>query len=149
MTRSTPEEQLKALGWELRGDFEREPVEDGMEHEAEHTLERAFRDIQETPLTGWLEETCTDHGSPALASSVLRCLAVMEKPGRPEWRAGLVARALASDDLEIREAGIQAAEHWAEPGTTEALAAHEEPAPLAQELCPGSPGRYNGNYPAH
>ena len=49
-----------------------------------------------------------------------------------------MARALASDDLEIREAGIQAAEHWAEPGTTEALAAHEEPLPWLRRHARGA-----------
>ena len=127
MTGPTPEEQLKALGWELRGDFERQPVKDGMEHEAEHTLERAFRDIPQKPLLQWLEDACTNADRPAFASSALHCLAVIKKPGTPEWRAGLVARALASDDIEIRDQAIQAAEQWEEPGATEALAAHDEP----------------------
>ena len=86
MTPPTPEEQLKDLDRELRGNFEREPTLDGMEHEAKHTLERALRDIPEEPLLRWLEEACTDQSRPAFASSALRCLAAIEKPGRPEWR---------------------------------------------------------------
>ena len=47
--------------------------------------------------------------------------------GTAAWRAGLVHGALASDDMELRDAAIQAAEFWGDPGLREILADHSEP----------------------
>ena len=47
--------------------------------------------------------------------------------GTAAWRAGLVHGGLASDDIELRDAAIQAAESWGDPGLQQILAAHSEP----------------------
>ena len=118
---------LAKLLYHLQADFENEPVEDGMEHQAEHTLTEALEEQAPQELLPWLTELCTNMSSPAMASSVLRCLSSLPLPGTPEWRAYTVRQALASSDIEIRDAAMQAVEHWGEPALAEVLRTHEEP----------------------
>ena len=125
-TTNTPTAKATLLH-HLQADFEHEPVEDGMEHEAEHTLKQALADNPDPGLPEWLHEFCTDASKPAFASSVLRCLSQLEHPNTPEWRAGLVRDALSIDDIEIRDAAIQAVEHWEESTLVDVLKAHQEP----------------------
>ena len=47
--------------------------------------------------------------------------------GTTVWRAELVSCGLASDDIELRDAALQAAESWRDPGLRQILAAHSEP----------------------
>ena len=114
----------------LLADFGNEPVEDGMDHEAERTLGGAFGpDSQHDPqdLMDQLLELCTDVSQPTFASSVLRCLSRLDLPGTPEWRQQVVANALRTNDVEIRDAAIQAVEHWQEQPLVNVLKEHHEP----------------------
>ena len=111
---------------QLQADFVAEPVEDGMEHEAERTLARALGKDKAGSVFGWLLEFCTDVGQPEFASSVLRCLSSLEPPGTPTWQANLVTTALSKDDVEIREAAIQVVEHWGEGHLLEILERHQD-----------------------
>ena len=110
----------------LQADFAAEPVEDGMDHEAERTLQRALNEHLQDEVLGWLLEFCTDVQRPSFASSVLRCLAYLDLPGSKEWRGDLVRNALLQDDAEIREAAIQAVEHWEESALVDLLQTHQD-----------------------
>ena len=111
---------------DLLADFIAEPVEDGMHHDAERTIERAFKEIPEDQVLGWLLEFGTDVERPSFASSVLRCLSSLEPPGTEDWRVNLVRTALDKDDVEIREAAIQVVEHWEEISLIEVLQLHND-----------------------
>ena len=110
----------------LRADFNAEPVEDGMDHEAERTLQNAFNEYSYDELLIWLLEFCSDSDHPVFASSVLRCLACIPLPGSKEWRITLIENALIQDDVEIREAAIQAVEHWEEIDLINLLQKHHD-----------------------
>ena len=110
----------------LQADFVAEPVEDGVDHEAERTLARALSGNTEGNVFDWLLEFCTDESQPEFASSVLRCLSSLEPPGTPIWRANLVRTALGKDDVEIREAAVQVVEHWGEDHLLDVLRGHRD-----------------------
>ena len=116
----------QSILFELQADFTAEPVEDGMNHEAENTLARALEQEPEEYLLPWLEEFSTDENNPAFASSVLRCLGRLPLPGTPAWRTSLIASALTKDDVEIRDAAIEAVEQWEELPLIHVLKAHQE-----------------------
>ena len=80
---------------ELEADFAAEPFEDGMDHEAENTLARAFAGIEARYLLALLTEFCTDITSPNFAASILRCLGRLNEPGTQAWRTQLISEALA------------------------------------------------------
>ena len=111
---------------ELHADFVAEPLEDGIDHEAERTLARALSENTEGSVFDWLLEFCTDADQPEFASSVLRCLSSLEPPGTPTWRADLVRTALSKDDVEIREAAVQVVEHWSEDHLLDVLRGHQD-----------------------
>ena len=127
------------MTWELQADFQNEPLEDGMNHPAVQTLERWLTPEREEELIQTLEKICRDEQHPALAANTLKCLAGMERrPGTPERRAGFIRTALHSGDMEIREAGVDAAEHWdGEPEILELLRAHQDPTEWIQEYVNG------------
>lgn len=126
MAPSKPLSPKQSLLFELQADFTAEPVEDGMDHEAENTLARALQETGEENVLPWLEEFSTDESSPAFASSVLRCLSRLPHPGNTAWRAKLISTAMAKDDVEIRDAAIQAVEQWEEQALVDVLKAHHE-----------------------
>ncbi len=111
---------------DLLTDFIAEPVEDGMHHDAERTIARALKEIPEDQVLSWLLEFSTDVERPSFASSVLRCLSSLERPGTEDWRVNLVRTALEKDDVEIREAAIQVAEHWEDISLIEVLQLHND-----------------------
>ena len=125
----TAEDTKSHLAREITGDFRNTLYEGGMEHPAERTLERWLTPDREADTLPALEEICLDEQRPALAADTLKCLAVLERrPGDTRWRAELVRRALASDDIEIRDAAIQASEHWTwEPEIMIVLMKHKDP----------------------
>lgn len=63
---------------------------------------------------------------PIFAASVLRCVSRSNPIGNSEWRAKVVATALGSKYLEIREAGVRAAESWADSELRTLLMKHNE-----------------------
>ena len=122
---------------ELQADFTAEPVEDGMDHEAENTLARVLSDDTRNNVLDWLLEFCTDSEQPTFASSVLRCLANLDHPGSEAWRIRLIKTALGEDDVEIREAAIQTVEHWGESVLVEVLKAHHDEDPWLRRYVQG------------
>ena len=126
-TRSTTREQLSS---ELRTAFEVHPFENGIEHAAEEII--ALASHNEWVFT-WFRDFCTDMERPSFAASVLRCLGRDPRIGSEEWRCGLIQEALAIDDVEIRDAAIQAVESWGGKDLVEILRTHEEPEPWMRQ----------------
>ena len=121
------------LAYRLRMAFEIEPFEDGMDHPADQIIENALRSSGSQSILDWLSAFCLDTERPNLASSVLRCLGRQTHIGTDAWRAQLVRNALATDDIEIRDAAVQAAESWGGREVVNVLMLHNEPESWLQE----------------
>lgn len=115
------------LAHRLRGAFEIEPFEDGMDHPADQIIENALHSSGSQDILDWLSAFSLDTERPSFASSVLRCLGRQTHIGTPAWCAGLVRDALATDDIEIRDAAVQAAESWGEKEVVDVLKLHNDP----------------------
>ena len=120
--------ELRAqLAAKLNAAFEAEPLEDGMAHSAEAIIEEALLSTAELSIFDWLQSFCLDLAHPNFAASVLRCLGRQSCPGTKSWRTDLVRTALVMDDIEIRDAAVQAAEIWGGEAIRNVLQAHSEP----------------------
>ena len=119
-------EQMR-LANKLHAAFETEPLEDGMHHEAEEIIEQVLQSGEDPRILNWLKDFSLDDSQPAFAASVLRCLGRQEYLGTSSWRSELVRDALALDDVEIRDAAVQAAESWDDPHILPVLKSHDEP----------------------
>lgn len=117
----------------LRASFESESLESGMDHPAEETISHVFRFGEGPGVLEWLREFCLDDTQPSFAASVIRCLGRQVDPGTEIWRAGLVRDSLALDDIEIRDAAVQAAESWGDPVLVHLLESHFEPVSWLQD----------------
>ena len=134
MTITTPDTRAQErLAVRLRAAFEDSPIEDGMTHPAEAIIADALRSATDSQPLHWLKSICTDASQPRLAASTLRCLGRIAGAGAPQWRVKLVRDALASDNLEMRDAAVQAAESWADPGMVAVLASHSDPQEWLQQ----------------
>ena len=120
-----PGEMTRLLN-ELHAAFEVDALEDGMDHPAERVIGEALRPTENQHILDWLGTLSLDTAQPSFAASVLRCLGRIEHVGTEAWRAGLVRNGLGLDDVEIRDAAVQAAESWRTPNTVDVLAAHDE-----------------------
>lgn len=94
--------------------FKAEPLEDGVDHLADEVIADALQS-PDTAVLDWLRLFALDSDHVWFASSVLRCLGRQENPGSRDWRVRLVTDALASDELEIRAAAVDAAGAWLDP----------------------------------
>lgn len=112
---------------QLHASFDAEPLEDGMDHPAEQVITAALESEDRDTALKWISSACLGSESPAFAAATFLCAARHPGIGTATWRAGLVHRGLASDDIELRDAAIQAAELWGDPGLGEILMAHSEP----------------------
>lgn len=121
---SREQEQLAA---KLRAAFEAEPLEDGLDHPAETTIRGALQSGKGRDVLEWLRTFSLDTAHPGFAASVLRCLGRQERPGTGSWRVGLVRDGLATEDVGIRDAAIQAAELWGDRNMRRVLEEHSEP----------------------
>lgn len=99
-------ERLEAALWNA---FDAEPLEDGMTHPGEQVIAAAVQ-RSENALS-WLRHIALIATVPAFAASTLRCLSRIDI-GTVEWRAQLIADVLASEDVQMRDAALQAAEGW-------------------------------------
>ena len=110
---------------DLRRVFDQEPFENGVWHLSEQlicdALDHDYRSLE------WLAEFCTDEADPIFAGSVLKCLGRQTNPGTSSWRGGVIRRALSSDDIEMRDAAVQAAESWGGQELAVVLKSHHEP----------------------
>lgn len=116
----------------LRGAFEDTPLEDGIDHPAEPIIDEALRSVDGQRVLGWLRALSVAAGHPELAASVLRCLG-RRGLGTPAWRAETVQAALATEDVEMRDAAVQAAESWGGLEVRDVLRSHVEPIPWLRE----------------
>ncbi|MCY3826305.1 MAG: HEAT repeat domain-containing protein [Candidatus Dadabacteria bacterium] len=117
----------------LRAAFEASQLEDGMNHPAERIIRKALRSPKNRQVLDWLKSFSLDEEHPDFAASVLRCLGRQTKPGTCSWRTELIRRALTTDDVEIRDAAVQAAESWDEEESANILKSHHEPEPWLRE----------------
>ena len=99
-------ERLETALWNV---FDAEPLEDGMTHPGERIIAMAVQESE--GALGWLRHLALTTTAPAFAASTLRCLCRVDV-GTSEWRAQLVADVLASEDVQMRDAALQAAEEW-------------------------------------
>ena len=104
--------QLRDL---LYASFKSEPIEDGIYHPAEDFIGNAIRSSGSDRVFDWLYRTCIDTEHPTFSASVLRCIGRQVLPGTVLWRTELVRKALEIDEVEIRDAALQAAESWGGP----------------------------------
>ena len=106
--------------------FEAEPFEDGMAHPAEGVIAAALDSEDPDAVLGWIRGVCLDSSRPALAAAVLLCVARQPEAGTGAWREELVRGGLAVEDVEVRDAAMQAAEHWGDAGFVRLLSGHAE-----------------------
>lgn len=125
-TRDSRNESVERFADRLRGAFESEPFEDGMDHPADEVLESGLRSQERAPNLDWLASLYDGVESPTFIASVLRCLG-RHDPGTTGWKVGVVRRALAHDHLEVRDAALRAAESWAGVAMVRVLREHREP----------------------
>ena len=116
----------------LTAAYEIEPVEDGMSHPAERILEDALS-VDESSVLSLVHGLCTNETRSVFAAYTLRCLGRLTSPGSSEWRASVVADALASVDVELRDAAIQATESWGDRNLVQVLRSHEDAEPWLRE----------------
>ena len=105
----------------LHASFEAEPLEDGIDHPAEDIVSDAIRSAEDDRVFDWLNRVCLDLEYPTFSASILRCLGRHVRPGTESWRTDLVRRALRMNDVEIRDAALQAAEFWGGVGIRNVL----------------------------
>ncbi len=115
------------LANKLHAAFETESLEDGMYHKAEDIIELALQSGEDARILEWLRDFSLDTAQPVFTASVLRCLGRQEHLGTSSWRSELVRDALALDDVEIRDAAVQAAELWGDHEILPVLKSHSEP----------------------
>lgn len=121
------EREQTRLANKLHAAFETQPLEDGMHHQAEDIIEQALQSGEDVRILEWLRAFSLDDTQPSFAASVLRCLGRQEHLGTSSWRSELVRDALALDDVEIRDAAVQAAELWGDRDILPVLKSHSEP----------------------
>lgn len=122
----TLDKQRMQLQDALLAAFEIAPLEDGMDHPAERILADALHSGEERRVLAWVREFALDAAHPNFAASVLRCLG-HRMVGTCAWHTRLVRNALALDEVEIRDAAVQAAALWGDREIRCVLAAHDEP----------------------
>lgn len=111
----------------LATSFESEAIADGMDHPAERVLTAALGSEDRNVVLRWIKRICLDSTRPTLAAGVFLCVARQPGAGTAAWREELVRGGLGADDVDVRDAAIQAAEHWRDSGLRPILAAHSEP----------------------
>ena len=124
---------MKRLEDELRFAFEEDPLEDGIHHPAEEIIADALRGTENSNVLTWLKAFSLDSTRASLAASVFRCLGRQNRPGTERWRVGLVRDGLVAEDVDIRDAAVQAAELWGDRGMRTILLAHSEPEPWLRD----------------
>ena len=116
------------LEYRLRVAFEVEPLEDGIHHPAERIIDGALESTDRQQVIVSLNKICLDTKDPGFSSTVLRCLG-RRVLGTPNWRTEVVRSALAVDDVEMRDAAVQAAESWGDREMIAILESHVDAVP--------------------
>jgi phosphatidylethanolamine/phosphatidyl-N-methylethanolamine N-methyltransferase len=107
--------------------LQQEPVLDGLDHPGVAILIEAFEDDPDVAAR-WMLNQLADPAGPAMVSDILRLLCRF-KPQTSAWRRNVVAAALRSTSVELRDAAIQAVESWGDPELVALLSAHADVAP--------------------
>lgn len=110
----------------LQDAFERQPLEDGIDHAAEDIIREALQTPYPHVALEWLRSFALDPKNPVFAASTLRCLGRVEDLGALIWRTELVRAGLKMDNIEMRDAAIQAAENWGDREMLGVLQVHAE-----------------------
>ena len=121
------ESLLDEIANKLHAAFEADSLEDGMHHKAEDIIKQALQSGEDPRILECLRDFSLDAEQPVFAASILRCLGRQEHLGTSSWRSALVRDALALDDVEIRDAAVQAAELWGDQDILPVLKSHSEP----------------------
>lgn len=121
------------LAARLHAAFDADPLEDGMNHPAEEIIARELRKSENGQALEWFKDISLDSTRPAFAASVLRCLGRLDRPGTASWRTDIVRSALATDNVEVRDAAAQTAELWDDSDMGAVLKAHPEPVPWLRD----------------
>ena len=130
---STQEHDRRRFLDRLHASFDAEPLEDGMDHLAEQVITAALESEDRDTTLQWISSACLESENPAFAAATFLCVARQPGIGTAAWRAQLVHRGLAADEIDLRDAAIQAAESWGDPGLGQILAAHSEPVSWLEE----------------
>lgn len=109
-------------------------VEAGTAHSAEYVLRHALRNIP-TDTLRYVSEVV--RSEKAHAADLIECLGRLDPPGNSRWRANLLRAALASDDVEVRDAAVSAAEQWEDPACYAVLMSHDDPDPFIADYVEG------------
>ena len=117
--------EKERLEFGLKAAFDAEPLEDGVNHPAEQIIGEALRSVDRSHILACLEALSVDAEHPGFSASVLRCLSRLQ-PGTSAWRAEVVRAALNADDVEMRDAAVQAAESWGGTEIRDVLRRHVE-----------------------
>ena len=126
-------EQRDQLLAHLRSSFAARPLEPGMDHPADDIVLRAIWTLGEDQVLPWLAEACANADGRAFPVELLSTLRHLHQPRSPEWRANLIKQALASPDVEMRDAAVQAADNWQGAEVREVLQQHDEPTSFLKE----------------
>lgn len=121
------EREQGRLANKLHAEFEAEVLQDGEHHPAEDLIQEALRTSQERVVLQWFETWAVDASQPSFAASLLRCLGRQERFGTDSWRTELIRKALSVDDVDIRDAAVQAVESWEDQELIQVLMGHDEP----------------------
>ena len=109
--------------------FEANPLEDGIVHQAEQIIDNALRlSVNQDHLLDFLADMTVNIKHPDFAASVLRCLSRLQL-GKSTWRTKILQSALTSEDVEIRDTAVEAAETWQDIELRGVLQRHNESAP--------------------
>ena len=104
-----------------------------MAHPAEEIIGEALRATEDKPVLDWFRTFSLDAEQPSFAASVLRCLGRQMSLGTGLWRTELVKAGLDMDDVEIRDAAVQAAESWGDRSLADVMKVHSEAEPWLRE----------------
>jgi hypothetical protein len=118
-------QEKERLEFRLRVAFDVEPLEDGVNHPAEQIIGEALQSVDRPHTLACLRALSVDADHPGLSASVLRCLS-RSRWGTSAWRAGVVRSALGAEDVEMRDAAVQAAESWGGAEMRDVLRRHNE-----------------------
>lgn len=110
-----------------------EPLEAGMNHRAEDILAEALKGSVSPVILDAIRACCVSDEERVGVADLLRCLARLASPGTVEWRMDLIRDALTSDDLEVRDAALEAADAWQDRGLLRVLQSHREPIAFLRE----------------
>ena len=127
--RKAPSNSSNRFFGELFSSFESEPIEDGSDHPSELIVQNALITERGESVLHCLRDFSLNESQPSFSSSVIRCLARFSDLGSNSWRTELISRALRLSDVQIRDAAVQAAEHWGGESIRNVLSQHQEPIP--------------------